>query len=313
MFRRLAARLVRKPKSSIAAAALAVVALWLLSSGLVAWALTRRVGAPYAEPPPAVAWGTIESHRLTTCDHEEIGAWLVRGDPHKNCVLVLHGNADSRRRMLPVIQLLAEAGQTVLAISLRAHGDSSGQLNDIGWGARHDVVAAVAFLRRECPGRRIFVLGRSLGAAAAIFAAGELGAGVDGYFLEQPYKDLSSAVWHRLRHFLPPLADWVAFTGMRLWATVLLPVDPERISPYQHVAKIPETVPVVFLAGSADRHAPLADVRALFDRVRSHARLVVFAGAAHVALDRYDPELYRTSLFELLNRGSTHASRAVSR
>jgi pimeloyl-ACP methyl ester carboxylesterase len=300
MHHRLAARLIRRRKT-IAAAAFAALALWLLSSGLVAWKLTRR-SAPYAEPPPAVAWGKIESYRLKTSDHEEIGAWLVRGDPRGSCVLVLHGNGDSRRNMLPVIQLLAAARQTVLAISLRAHGDSSGAINDIGWGARHDVAAAVAFLRREFPGRRLFVVGRSLGAAAAIFAAGALGAGVDGYFLEQPYKDLPSAVWHRLQHYLPPPADWAAFAGMRLWAAVLLPVDPDRISPYEHVTEIPETVPIVFASGSADRHAPLADVRALFDRVRSHARLVVFDGAAHVALDRYDAELYRTSLFELLNR-----------
>jgi pimeloyl-ACP methyl ester carboxylesterase len=89
---------------------------------------------------------------------------------------------------------------------------------------------------------------------------------------------------------------------MRLWAIVLLPVAPDRISPYEHVAEIPESVPIVFLSGSGDRHAPLADVQALFDRVRSHARLVVFEGAAHVALDNYNLQLYRTSLFELLDR-----------
>ncbi len=312
MFRRLAARLVRNPKRSIATAALAVLALWLLSSGLVAWTLTRRVGARRPEPPPAEAWGKIEAHRLKTADREEIGAWLVRGDPRENCVLVLHGNGDTRGKMLPVIQLLAEARQTVLAISLRAHGDSSGEVNDIGWGARHDVVAAVVWLRREFPGRHVFVLGRSLGAAAAILAAGELGTAVDGYFLEQPYKDLSSAVWHRLQHYLPPVADWAAFTGMRLWGAVLLPVAPEQISPYQHVTQIPPNVPIVFLSGSSDRHAPLADVRALFDRVRSHAKLVVFAGAAHVALDRYDARLYRTSLLELLHAGSRHGTSAGS-
>jgi fermentation-respiration switch protein FrsA (DUF1100 family) len=305
---RLLAKLVGKRKKSIAAALLAVAALWLVSSGLVAWKLTRRVGR-FSEPPPAVAWGQIESYRLETSDHEQVGAWLVRGDPRENCVLVLHGNGDSRRNMLPVIQMLAEARQTVLAVSLRAHGDSSGEVNDIGWSARHDVAAAVALLRRECPGRRIFVLGRSLGAAAAIFAAGQLGTAVDGYFLEQPYKDLPSAVWHRLQHYLPPAADWAAFGGLRLWAGVFLPVNPDRISPLEHVAEIPEAVPIVFVSGSADRHAPLADVRALVDRVRSHAKLVVFTGAEHVALDRYDATLYRASLFDLLKAARAPASK----
>jgi alpha/beta superfamily hydrolase len=76
--------------------------------------------------------------------------------------------------MLPVMQWLAEAHFTVLAISLHAHGDSTGEINDVGWSARHDVTAAVAFLQRECPKQPVYIVGGSLGAAAAIFAAGEL-------------------------------------------------------------------------------------------------------------------------------------------
>ena len=95
----------------------------------------------------------------------------MRGDPLKGCVLLLHGNGESRQQMLPVLQILTDAHFTVLAISLRAHGDSTGEINDIGWSARHDVTAAVASLQRECPQQSIFIVGRSLGAAAAIFAA----------------------------------------------------------------------------------------------------------------------------------------------
>ena len=92
--------------------------------------------------------------------------------------------------MLPVMQWLAEAGFTALAISLRGHGDSTGDVIDFGWSARYDVAAAVAFLEKECPQQPIYIVGRSMGAAAAIFAAGELKDRVAGYFLEQPYKDL---------------------------------------------------------------------------------------------------------------------------
>ena len=61
-------------------------------------------------------------------------------------------------------------------------------------------------------------------------------------------------------------------------------------------------MPIVLVTGSADRHARLDEVTALFQRVRSHAKLVVFEGATHEALDRNNPELYRASLFQLLNQ-----------
>ncbi len=289
-----------KRRRLLAIVALAGLILWLGSTALVAWRFTRRSRPPFPEPPPQVAWAKVEQQHLKTSDGQQLGAWLVRGDRQKGCVLLVHGNNASRGQMLPVMQLLAEAHYTVLAISLRAHGDSSGQVNDIGWSARHDVAAAVAFLRRECPGQPVYIVGRSLGAAAAIFAAGELDGSVAGYFLEQPYKDLKSAVWNRLQHFLPPGLDWAAYLGLRLWAPVFLPVDPDRISPIDQLARIPQNVPVVFLAGSADRHAPLAEVKLMCRQIESHAQLVVFEGAAHVGLNDYDPRLYRATLFRFL-------------
>jgi uncharacterized protein len=296
----------RRPKS-LAVIALFMIVLWLALSGSVTWRLTRRGSGPYAEPVPAAAGIVAESLRLKTCDHQQIGAWLARGDADKPCVLLLHGNNGSRGQMLPVMRWLAEEKFTVLAITLRAHGDSTGNVNDIGWSARHDVVAAVGFLRREYPKQPVFIVGRSLGAAAAIFAADDLKDDVAGYFLEQPYKDLKSAVWNRLQMKLPPVLDWVAYGGMRLWAPAFFPVDPERISTYEQIAAIPATVPVVVAAGTADRHAPLDDVKAVASRVRSAAKLVVFEGATHESLVQNNPELYHAKLLELLQSKATRS------
>ena len=290
-----------KRRRVLAIVILAGLILWLGSSALVAWKFTRRSDAPFAEPPPQVAWANVEGHRVETSDGQQLGAWLVRGDRQKGCVLLLHGNGELRRQMLPVMQWLAEAHFTVLAISLRAHGDSTGEINDVGWSARHDVTAAVAFLQRECPQQPLYIVGRSLGAAAAIFAAGELDGTIVGYFLEQPYKDLKSAVWNRLQHYLPPVLDWIAYGGLRLWAPVFLPVDAGQLSPHDHIQDIPESVSVVFVTGSADRHVHLDEVKAMYRRIKSHAKLVVFDGAVHEALDRYDPRLYQATLFRCLN------------
>ena len=293
-----------KRRRILAIVVLAGVIVWLGSSAVVTWKLTRRSRVPFPEPVPQVAWAKVEGRRLETSDGQEIGAWLIRGNRRKGCVLLLHGNGGSRSEMLRVMQWLAEAHYTVLAISLRSHGDSTGEINDIGWSARHDVVAAVAFLQRECPRQSIYIVGRSLGAAAAIFAAGELGGSVAGYFLEQPYKDLKSAAWNRLQNYLPPVLDWAAYLGLRLWTSVFLPVDPNRLSPSEHIVDIPENVPVVFITGSADRHARLADVKAMYWQIESHAELIVFDGAAHEGLDRYNPPLYQTTLLRFLEQQS---------
>jgi alpha-beta hydrolase superfamily lysophospholipase len=279
---------------------LAVLFLWLGTSAFVAWQQTRRKVPPFPEPAPKVSWGDVKTQRLPTSDGQQIGAWFVRGDPHQACVLLLHGNGTSRREMLHVMRWLGESQYSILAISLRCHGDSTGAWNDFGWSARYDVLAAVEFLERACPGQRIHIVARSLGAAAAIFAAGELQERVAGYFLEQAYKDLDTAVWNRLEHRLPPVLDWLAYSGLRLWAPVFLPVAPDQISPYNRVQDIPATVPILLVTGAADQHARLADVTEVYRRVVSHAKLVVFEGATHEALDRREPERYREVLLTFL-------------
>lgn len=274
--------------------------LWLGSSAVVTWKLTRRSAPQFAESASGVSWGTVEEHRLTTCDGQQIGAWLVRGAPQRGCVLLLHGNGGSRTSMRNVMRLLAAEQLTVMSISLRAHGDSTGEINDFGWSARHDVVEAVRFLETEFPGRPVYVVGRSLGAAAALFAAETLSDRVAGYLIEQPYTDLASATWNRLDNYLPPVLDWIAYGGMRSCAIVLFPIDPSEIAPADRLRSIPKQVPVTIATGSADRHARLTDVRQMFQQVADHARLVVFDGAEHVNLDAYDPKLYRKVLLELV-------------
>jgi uncharacterized protein len=115
-------------------------------------------------------------------------------------------------------------------ISFRAHGDSTGEINDIGYSARHDVIAAVAFLEQRRPGKPILVHGTSLGSAAAAFASGELAGRVRGYVLECPYRDVKSAVWNRTREYLPPVLDVIAYAGLRLVAPLVLP-DLDQMAP----------------------------------------------------------------------------------
>ncbi len=133
---------------------------WLLISVAVAYLLTHRLTGRFAEPLPSVDWGRLDSHRIATRDGEEIGAWFVDGRAEAPSVLVLHGHKGHRRNSLIRAKVLASQGYAVLMITLRGHGDSTGHFDDIGFGARHDVIAAVEFLEARRPGRSVIVDGK---------------------------------------------------------------------------------------------------------------------------------------------------------
>jgi fermentation-respiration switch protein FrsA (DUF1100 family) len=253
---------------------------------------------------PPLEWAQFQSFRLPTPDGEELGAWYHEGQPDAPVVLLLHGYSASRSACLPQAEVVARAGYGVLLLTLRAHGDSTGSFNDIGYSARRDVIAAVGWLERRQAGRPIVVWGRSLGSAAAIFAAGDLGTRVAGYLLECPYRDLGTATWNRVRRVLPIGLDALAWSGLRLMAPLVVG-DVSRIAPVEAVAGVPESVPILILAGGADRRATPAEAEAIFDRVQSHARLVVFEGADHVQLDTKNPGRFRAVVLDFVRECST--------
>ena len=285
---------------------------WLLVSSAVVYLLTHRLEARFAEPAPSVDWGRLESHRLATRDGEEIGAWFVDGRADAPSVLVLHGHKGQRRNSLIRAKVLASQGYAVLMITLRAHGDSTVYFDDIGFGARHDVIAAVEFLEARRPGRPVIVDGNSMGAAAAVFAARELAHRVQGYILESPYQDLRTTVWNRIELAMPPVLSHVAYSGLKLVAPLFLP-HLDEISPFKAIAGIPDDVPVLILAGAADGRARPEEARALHGRIASHGKLVFVPGADHGDLLHSARDFYTRTILEFCREVSAPARITSSR
>ena len=253
---------------------------WLLVSSAVAYRLTRRhdPGSTNRRGAPAGSDWRATASRLAM--EREIGAWFVDGRDDAPSVLVLHGHKGQRRNSLGRAEILAKQGYPVMMITHRAHGDSTGHYDDVGFGARHDVVAAVEFLEARRPGRPVIVNGNSMGAAAAAFAARELGHRVRGYILESPYQDLKVAVWNRTELSGHAPLNLAAYAGLTVVSPFFLPIS-TRSPPSRRSPASPTDVPVLILAGDADRLARPAEARALHGQVASHGRLVFFPGAEH--------------------------------
>jgi len=271
------------------------LAFWL---GFSAWLARHYVARPaeqYAEPAPKLDWVTLQEARLTSADGQRIGFWFApaAGDPgDAPTLLSLHGNTGDRGAMLPVLKLFHDAGFPTAAITFRAHGDSTGDYNDIGYGGRLDVLAAVAEIERRRPGKPIVIQGSSLGAAAAIYAAGDLGPRVKGYILECPFRDITTAVENRLRLTLPWGARQAVEEGLRLLAPAMIPTL-DRMNPIDAIATIPPGVPVLMIAGGRDQLATPAESVALHAKIADRAELHFFEDAGHDLYARHDPARYK--------------------
>ena len=256
---------------------------WFGAGLLASWCLTSPTRRRRAEVAPPEHWerrDEVEDVRLSTADGEELVGWYLPGAEPVS-LLFLHGWHGTRRYHARVIKRLSNDGFTCLTLTLRGHGGSTGNHIDFGWSSRADVVAGVRFLEERRPDARIIVVGTSLGAAAALFAADDLAGSVDAYVFEAPYATVERAAMHRCRKYLPPLVDRVAYAALRVTAPLFLEPPIAALRPIDRVGDVPAETEVVFISGSSDERAPTADVRAMIERSGRACRLEVIEGGGH--------------------------------
>ena len=139
--------------------------------------------------------------------------WPSQTQPARGVILALHGFTDSRDAWEYPAPVFAAAGYTLGAPDQRGFGDTKTRGS---WAGDRIMVAdaaeLAATLRKQDPGRRLIVMGESMGGAVAMCLAAETPAAADAYLL------LSPAVWGRGQMTLPiRSALWAASSIAPNW------------------------------------------------------------------------------------------------
>jgi alpha-beta hydrolase superfamily lysophospholipase len=250
----------------------------------------------YVGPPPSELGA--EALRIPVEDGVELAAWFAPGLAGRGGVLLVHGLGGSRRALLARALWLRERGHAVLLCDLRGHGESSVARLAFGWRERADVLAALRELRARCPGERLAAIGASLGAAALLYAAGELE--LDALVLESPYARIEDATVDRLALRFGELAHMLApllLAQVPWW----IGAEAHELRPIERASALRQ--PTLLLVGGDDRHATPSAARAIAAAAPPGvAALQVFPGVGHADLHALARERYEREVGAFLSR-----------
>lgn len=118
-------------------------------------------------------------------DGHDLATWLLRpAEPLEGApvVLLMHGWGASYATVLRLAEPLLAAGYEVLVFDVRGHGRNEPAPFVTVRHFRDDAMAVARHALERFPGRKLVLVGHSLGGAAAVLAAAE-GAPVDGLVL----------------------------------------------------------------------------------------------------------------------------------
>jgi uncharacterized protein len=248
---------------------------------VVAWTQQRKLlYYPDGDPgPPPDEWETVLIHTESGLD---LAAWYRRSaSATAPLVVLLPGNGGNRAGRLVVGDGLVEHDLAVLLVDYRGYGGNPGQPSEAGLA--DDARSAARRAAQLAAGRPIVYLGESLGAAVATGLAAEVPP--VALVLASPFTSLADVG----RIHYP-------------WAPAVLVRDQyPSLERFQRGAI--EGVPVLVLAGSADRVVPVAQSRAI--AAAAGAELYEVEGADHnEPAIRSDPEV--------MNRIAAFIDRAVA-
>lgn len=150
---------------------------WILALGLLGLRSVWSQAYSFAHPWRRFGWmpQTDLEFREVTFPSRDGLTLFGRFLPGRNhaVILLLHGLGSGGNEMFYHAEPLVQAGFGVFLIDLRAHGSSDGDTSTFGLREADDVAGAVDYLlhRIDVDGRKIGVLGISLGAQAALRGA----------------------------------------------------------------------------------------------------------------------------------------------
>ncbi len=164
-----------------------------------------------------------------------------------------HGNGSDRRSWLGVAPEVHEAGFAQLLFDFAGRGESEGEIITLGARESLDLRAALDWLasRSEVDAKKLALIGRSMGGAAAILEAAD-DPRVKALVLDSPFADLVTVVDETLASYrIPPVLLRPALLKLSGWRAQY---DPYSVRPVAAIARV--RVPILLFHGDKDTQVP---------------------------------------------------------
>jgi alpha-beta hydrolase superfamily lysophospholipase len=257
---------------------------------------------------PEVVGLAFEDVHFTTADGMKLTGWLVPHPDARGNVIFCHGHGRNREQGTGFLQTFHELGLNALAFDFRGHGDSDGHTATFGSREIQDLVAAEEFLSCRFPGKPVFLVGVSYGAAVALQSLPQLPR-VQAVWCEGCFGRFLPVVENQFVRLPVGLRRSLASTYQAL-ARLDCGLRASDINPIEGLDKI--RIPIYFCHGENDDLVPFSEGKQLYDHYAGPKHHYWVAGAGHYDVRRRNKEEYllrlRTFLAEALTTTSSRFS-----
>lgn len=288
---------------------LAAAAALLLLYRLALWGSVKAILRSYRRSPAKVRreFGFaepedlgLEAERIQVTVEPDLvlkGFLFKASGPSRGVVVYHHGIWDACRPRLRLAALLQPEGFDVAMYDSRGHGGSGGRYCTYGFRESADLSLVLDLLeRRGCPVSSTAVVGHSMGAATAVYAA-SVDPRIRAVVMESCYRDLRTAIRDYARFWFPPIPEFL-IRQAETRAASEAGFDLDALSPLAHMSRL--DIPVLIVQGTADRQIKPVYAQEHFEATPEPRELYWIEGARHGRVWHEGGKVYEEKLLSWL-------------
>jgi len=237
----------------------------------------KKLAKSLIQYSPIIPYDTVQ---LTTASGKKLEAWYMKADSAKGTVILFHGLNSNKGNVLGEAFEFNSFGYNTMLVDMRAHGNSEGIVNTLGYKESEEVKLAYDHIVNKGE-KNIVLWGMSLGAVIITKAIWEYDLKPQKIILEMPFDRLEDHIRARARiSGFPgePFGFFVTFwTGIEqgYWGYA------HKTSRY--VKKI--TCPVLLQWGNNDEYVLKKETEKIFANINSSKKkLEIYKGVGHSPL-----------------------------
>jgi len=260
---------------------------WRLMTG-------RKLAKSLIQYYPTIPYDTIQ---LTTKNGIKLEAWYMTADSAKGTVILFHGLNSNKGNVLAEAFSFISFGYNTMLVDMRAHGNSEGMVNSLGYKESEEVKLAYEHILKKGE-KNIVLWGMSLGAVIIAKAIWQYDIQPQKIILEMPFDRLQDHIRARARiGGLPgePFGLLVTF-----WVGIEKGYWGYGHKTSRYVKKI--NCPVLLQWGNNDEYVLKKETETIFAAISSSKKkLEIYEGAGHGPLLAGNESKWEQTVNDFLN------------
>ncbi|WP_300711052.1 alpha/beta fold hydrolase [uncultured Brachyspira sp.] len=245
---------------------------------------------------------TYQEDKYTiSIDNKKLHSHFIKNNESNIYIIIVHPYEGRGSYMKYFAKQFYDMGFNILAVDLRTHGESEGEIYSLGYLERLDVLAWIKYINDNYNNTEIILYGISMGANAVMMCCNEnelpnnVKAVIEDAGFTNAYEQLKRRIDIAYKFSFLPIVEFTS-----LIAKIRLGFSFKDIDVEKRVSK--SKIPILFIHGDKDELVDCSMSYKLYEACSSEKQKLIIKEGKHISAVFNDEYLYWNTIKDFINK-----------